>query len=162
MTIKGFMNVIMSRYRKLVFKETNVTTVEKQDRTKRKRNEKLNTTNENEMERKRVDKQKNKPQKEIAAREYDLVRSRHSTREGDGTSARWRWRVACLAPGCPRAGLSYDKADRLIHHVTRQTRCRAFWIEQLGQERVDKIVNAHKTNTLWSGGRRKILRHGFN
>ena len=39
--------------------------------------------------------------------EFDRVRSRHSTREGGGTSARWRWRVACLA----RAGAAYDKAD---------------------------------------------------
>lgn len=76
----------------------------------------------------------------FVGKEFDSVRSRHSTREGGGTSARWRWRVACLAPGCPRGGASYDKADRLIHHLSRQQTCANFWREKIG-DRLDMLFN---------------------
>ena len=76
----------------------------------------------------------------FAGEEFNSVRSRHSTREGGGTSARWRWRVACLAPACPRHGASYDKADRLIHHLLRQPACAKFWREKIG-DRLDSILH---------------------
>ena len=76
----------------------------------------------------------------FAGEEFDSVRSRHSTREGGGTSARWRWRVACLATGCPRHGASYDKADRLIQHLLRQPACAKFWREKIG-DRLDSILH---------------------
>lgn len=75
----------------------------------------------------------------FAGEEFDAVRSRHSKREGGGTSARWRWRVGCLAPDCPRRGASYDKADRLIHHLTRQPSCANFWREKIGS-RLDDVL----------------------
>ena len=75
----------------------------------------------------------------FAGEEFNDVRSRYSKREGGGTSARWRWRVGCLAPNCPRKGASYDKADRLIHHLTRQPECAKFWREKIGS-RLDDIL----------------------
>ena len=75
----------------------------------------------------------------FAGEEFDAVRSRHSKREGGGTSARWRWRVGCLAPDCPRRGASYDKADRLIHHLTRQPSCANFWRKKIGS-RLDDVL----------------------
>ena len=68
----------------------------------------------------------------ICSEKFDCVRSRHSAREGGGSSARWRWRVVCLAPGCTRQGLSYDKSDRLMHHVSRNPTCKLFWEEKIG------------------------------
>ena len=76
----------------------------------------------------------------FAGEEFKSVRSRHSTREGGGTSARWRWRVACLAPACPRHGASYDKADRLIHHLLRQPACAKFRREKIC-DRLDSILH---------------------
>ena len=160
MEIKEMIFVIKSRYKRLLFEE-NTTARTNPDRTKQKNEEKSKVKKGNQVACKGVVKDSKKPQREIAEKEYDIVRSRHSTREGDGTSARWRWRVACLPPCCPRAGLSYDKADRLIHHVTRQAGCRTFWEGQMGKEEVDILVKAHKTNTSWSDSRTTVAGHGF-
>ena len=89
------------------------------------------------QKRKRREKEKKEKkgskEKWVCSEKFDCVRSRHSAREGGGSSARWRWRVVCLAPSCPRGGVSYDKSDRLMHHVTRNPACKQFWEHKLGQ-----------------------------
>ena len=154
-------NVIRSRYTKLMFyKNTHIEKINP-DRRKRRMEANVKAFKVTKWVCKESGGNSKKPQREKAEKEYDTVRSRHSTREGDGTSARWRWRVACLAPCCPRKGLSYDKADRLIHHVTRQTGCRTFWEGKLGKQKVDTLVNTDKTTTSRSQLCTNTNNHGF-
>ena len=120
-------------------------------RGKRKRNEK------------ETKKKKGSKEKWVCSEKFDCVRSRHSAREGGGSSARWRWRVVCLAPSCPRGGVSYDKSDRLMHHVTRNPTCKQFWEQNLerlpwepvppgqgGEKIVDKVINIYLTLFIFS------------
>lgn len=81
---------------------------------------------------KKQPKSRKRNDKWVCSEKFDCVRSRHSAREGGGSSARWRWRVVCLAPGCSRAGVSYDKSDRLMHHVSRNPVCKLFWEQNVG------------------------------